>query len=50
MIDTIKGNDNDEEIMYDALIFEIDPGTYTTILFYFKGNEIDLPNRPKPVL
>ena len=38
-----KGNDSDENILYDALVFEYKPGTFMKVLFYFKDHEVLSP-------
>jgi hypothetical protein len=43
-IDSFKGNDNDEEILYDAIVLEYEPGSFMKVMFYFKEMEIYSPN------
>ena len=35
-IDNFKGNDNDEEILYDAIVLQLEGGSFMKVLFYFK--------------
>ena len=44
-IDNFKGNDNDEEILYDAIVLQFSPESFMKVLFYFK--EFDVFYSPK---
>lgn len=35
-IDSFRGNDSEEEVLYEALIFEYKPGILMEVLYYFK--------------
>lgn len=35
-IDGFRGNDNDAEILYDAILLEYDKESLMKVLFYFK--------------
>ena len=46
-IDSFRGNDNDEEILYDAVLLEYDKESMMKVLFYFKDIDVILPNKSK---
>ena len=46
-IDSFRGNDNDEEILYDAILLEYDKESLMKVLFYFKEIDVILPNKSK---
>ena len=46
-IDSFRGNDNDEEILYDAVLLEYEKDSLMKVLFYFKEVDIILPNKSK---
>ena len=45
LIDTLRGNENDEDLLYNSVILEGDQGTIITALFYFKDKDVFVPNR-----
>ena len=45
LIDAFRGNENEEEVLYNSLTIEYEPGCLMTLLFYFKTKEVFVPNR-----
>ena len=40
-----RGNENDEEVLYNSITIEYEPGSLMTLLFYFKARDVFVPNR-----